>query len=69
MDEKPLGVSVTKAAKLIGRSPKTILRRIADGTLEAKKINEQYTVIYRSLERFLGIDEQPGKTAKPPSKE
>ena len=63
MDEKPLGVSVTKAAKLIGRSPKTILRRIADGTLEAKKINEQYTVIYRSLERFLGIDEQPGKTA------
>ena len=63
MNQKPLGLPVGKTAKLIGRSSKTVLRRIKDGTLEAQRINDQYIVIYRSIERILGIDEQPGKTA------
>ena len=63
MDEKPLTVTVSRAAKLMDRSSKTVLRRIADGSLEARKINAQYNVVYRSLERFLGIDGQPDKSA------
>lgn len=48
-----LTLSVSDAAKATSLSPKTIRRKIEDGTLEAKKVDRRVLISYESLARLV----------------